>query len=197
MVAINQDVVGSKEFAALAELIRYEGCVALIQKSKEELEEVYTSYFLEKKKQLELLKQVDTYKEAVEKIKAIQGAERDRIKPETALFELTKEIFTCKKKGDKFIPSESDVFKKASNISGKGYLNEFIQKSDADLKDFIVRYHVLKAQIVEELEKNHEYQSAKSLKKDMEYEIEVNLKQMELSAKLSFIELKARKELES
>jgi hypothetical protein len=135
--------------------------------------------------------------EAVEKIKAIQGAERDRIKPETALFELTKEIFTCKKKGDKFIPSESDVFKKASNISGKGYLNEFIQKSDADLKDFIVRYHVLKAQIVEELEKNHEYQSAKSLKKDMEYEIEVNLKQMELSAKLSFVELKARKELES
>lgn len=190
---LDTELLGTKEFELLCEIKPRDQVIILLESSDVNLEHVYTDYFTEKKKRMEELKEVPEYKELSETIKAIKKAESERIKPETALFRLTIEILKAHKTGGSVDFLHNDKYKKAVKTCGQGYVTEFCDKNDSDLKDFIARYHILKGKIEEELAENTEYQRALSRKKDLEYEIEVDLKDMELSAKLALLVLKNRK----
>ena len=174
--AIKDDVVGSKEFTALQEIVRYEGCIDLITKSNDELEHVYTTYYVEKKKRLAELKKVEEYDQVCQDIKAVKSAMRERIAPEAALFDLSILLLDAAKKGTKHNFTNCNVTKKAENICGESYIKEFADKQPTDIKDFVSRFFLLKKQLKDELDANLAYKSASQKKKDMEEQKESDKK---------------------
>ena len=187
---IDVETLESKEYAKLAELISDQECRDLITSPVNILEEVYTNYFVEKKKRFDELKQEEQYSKDCGIIKDVKAAERDRIKPEKNLFDLALVLMDGK---DEYT-ADSKEYKRAVKTSGKDYIKEFSQKSYEELQAYCIQFYMTKKKVEIELLENSEYQDALSRKKAAEDDIKSDLKPLELRSKLVLVELKNRRE---
>lgn len=194
MTALDTETMNTKEFDHYSSEYGIPQAQTLITSETSELEAVYSNYFTEKKKQLEELKEVTQYAEDLADIKAIQRAERDRIKPEKRLFELSLVVLEARKNGhDDYYITGSKAYVAAVKASGDEYIKEFVQKTDEEIKDFCVRFYMLQRQVKAELEANELFQAAKARKKEAEDAIESDLHKEKRGAMLALVELKNRR----
>ena len=189
----------SKEFSKFENIVGITEAKAFIEKSTQELEEIYSSYYVDLKRGMDDLKENnEQYIADALVVKDIKSAMAERIKPEKRLFELALFVLDLNKKGrfDLSLVRESKQYKSAEKMSGKSYTMEFIHKDSSDLKDFCVRFYMLQNEIKEELSANLEYQVALDRKKSAENGVRSNLSDDEIKAKLAIVELKNRKNFE-
>lgn len=191
--ALNLETRGSKEYDKFSDVAGFEKADRLITLPTDELNAVYSRYFIEKKSRMDALKEEPQYAEDCETIKIVSKAERDRIAPEKNLFDLALVVLEGLKNGeDEWYVRDSKAFKKAERTSGTDYVLEFIRKPEEDIKNYCIRFYMLQRQVKAELEANIEYMSAKERKKSAEADIKEDLHYDELASKLALVELKNR-----
>ena len=197
MGVLDQETLNTREFDKLAEEIGMVEARAFASQETPDLEKAYSAYHVEKKCRMEALKEIPQYKEDLDDIKAVKSSERDRIAPEKALFDLAILVIEVdNRNGSESEIRESKQFEKAAKISGDKYIREFYKKSVPDLKEYCVRFYLLKRQVEMELKMNTAYQAALERKKAAEEDVKIDLYGLEVRAKVAMTELKNRKDFE-